>query len=179
MRPTIAAVIMFVLVFAALGSVTEPPAVRAQGEAVLAAPVPGTVIVDDRSEGFRAKGSGWRSAGGGYEDHHYWTKAGRKVTSLGIWSTAIEDPGYYRVAAKLPRWHASTRKAVYRIRTAEGWVQRLRNQYRGRGGWVNLGTHDFGDTAEVRLANKTLDPRGSRRTVAYDAIRFVPVDQRR
>lgn len=172
----IASAVMAVL----LMTVSAPPGgvmpAVAQTPEVEVAAVTGTVIVDDLVDGFRRTGSGWRSARGGYDGHHYWTPASRKLNRVGIWSATLGEPGLYRVLAKLPAVHASTRKAVYKLKTASGWATRVRSQAAYRGRWVNLGTYAFTTQAEVRLSGKTLDRRGTRLMVAFDALKFVPVE---
>ena len=158
MRRVIAALTMLVMMFAALGAAQGPGGTLAQDDTVAPSLIPGTVIVDEWLDGFTPKGYGWREDDFGYDGHHYWTYASRKPHLVGIWRASLE-PGLYKVLAKVPARHASTRKAVYKIQTADGWVKRVRNQYKSRGGWSSLGTHAFGTTAQVRLGDKTLDPR--------------------
>ena len=175
MRRLISTVVGFILVITALGVATSSATVLAQDEAEAAATpaaVPGTVIVDDRSDGFRRTGSGWRSSRGGYLDHHFWVPAKRRLTKVGIWSATFAEPGLYKVYARLPRWHASTRKAIYKVKTADGWAKRVRSQYKNRGRWMSLGTHALAARAEVRLGNQTLDPRGTSRKVGPASARL-------
>lgn len=162
------------LVFLAL--TVAPAASLAQEPAAEPAAVPGTVTVDDLSDGFRRIGNGWRASVGGYANHHFWSPARRSQSRIGIWSVTFDEPGLYKVLAKLPRQHASSRKTVYKIKTQDGWTKRVRNQSANRGSWVSLGIHRLAATAEVRLSDRTLDPRGSRRKLAFDAIRFVPLE---
>jgi hypothetical protein len=75
----------------------------------------------------------------------------------------------------VPQRHATTRAARYVIRTADGSATRVANQYQARGTWMSLGTHELGSFALVRLKARTGDPAGTRRMVAFDALRFVPV----
>jgi hypothetical protein len=173
---TVSAAVMAILAMAALGSAVAPGPVLAQDEAESLTVVPATVIVDDLSDGFRPVGSGWRASAGGYVDHHYWLRAKRTLGRIGVWNATLEEPGLYRVLAKLPRWHASTRGAIYKVKTADGWARRIRNQSKHRGDWVSLGKHVFSTEAEVRLGDQTLDPRGARRKVAFDALKFVPAE---
>jgi hypothetical protein len=75
----------------------------------------------------------------------------------------------------VPQRHATTRAARYVIRTAEGSATRVANQFQARGSWMTLGTHELGPVASVRLRARTGDPARTRRMVAFDALRFVPV----
>ena len=76
----------------------------------------------------------------------------------------------------MPARHATTRAARYVIGTAVGWVARGVDQSRARGSWLSLGTYELATEVAVRLSARTGDPRGSRRTVAFDALRFVPLE---
>jgi hypothetical protein len=136
---------------------------------------PGTVVVDELSAGFTPMGYGWVSDDrSGYAGHHYWARTARTSSLVGIWRATLA-PGAYRVLAKIPGKHASTRKAVYKVKSADGWKTRVRNQAKKRGSWVGLGAHTFGTRAEVRLSDKTGDAGGQRRYLAFDAIRFIPL----
>lgn len=167
MRRVVPAVIAAVFTLTILG-LAVPERSPAQGAA------PDAVVIDELEGGFTPKGYGWRDGSTGYGGHHYWARASGRAHVIGIWRATLE-PGRYRVLAWLPRQHATTRKAVYKVKTADGWTKRVRNQYRNRGGWVSLGTLRFGRRAEVRLRDKTGDPKGTRRALAFDAIRFVRV----
>ncbi len=164
---------LLIAVFAPAGG-SIPAA--AQAPEVEVAAVAGTVIVDELSDGFRQVGSGWRSATGGYDGHHDWVPASRKLTRVGIWTATLGEAGLYQVLAKLPAVHASSRQAVYKLKTASGWETQVRSQAAYRGHWVNLGTYAFSAQAEVRLTDKTLDARGSRLMLAFDALKFIPID---
>ena len=50
----------------------------------------------------------------------------------------------------------------------------MRSQYKRRGTWVSLGTHQLTTTPIVQLADKTGEGDGSGRSLAFDAVRFVP-----
>ncbi len=175
MRRFAVSAIMAVFIVTALGSVADPGPTVAQTPDVEVA-APGDVVVDDVSAGFRRVGPGWRASLGGYANHHFWLPARRTQSRIGIWSVTFDEPGLYAVSVKIPGAHASSRKAAYKIKTQDGWVQRVRNQYANRNAWMDLGTFRLAAKAEVRLSDKTLDSRGSRRKLAFDAVRFVPLD---
>jgi hypothetical protein len=78
--------------------------------------------------------------------------------------------------AFIPRKHATSRKATYKIKTADGWITRTRSQYKRRGTWVSLGVLELTSTPVVQLSDKTTEPTVWGRRLAYDAVRFVPVD---
>lgn len=133
-------------------------------------------VVDELQGGFTPAGSGWRDGEGGYGDHHYWIVATKQRNAgVGTWRATLPEAGRYRIQAMVPQRHATTRAARYVIRTAEGTATRVANQYQARGSWMSLGTHALGATVSVRLTARTGDPAGTRRMVAFDALRFVPV----
>ena len=78
--------------------------------------------------------------------------------------------------AWIPEAHATSRKAIYRIKTADGWVTRSRSQYKRRGSWVGLGVFELTTTPTVQLSDQNGEPTGWGRRLAFDAVRFVPVD---
>ncbi len=172
----IASAVMAVLLIALSAPAGGLVPVAAQTPEAEVVAIAGTTIVDDLSDGFRRIGSGWRSAPGGFDGHHYWSPASRKLKRVGIWTATLGEPGLYRVVAKLPVVHSSSRTAIYRLKTADGWATRVRSQAAYRGRWVDLGTHAFTTQAEVRLTDRTRDPRGMRRMVAFDALEFIPVE---
>ena len=153
-----------------LPSVAQEPA---QEPAVAAAAEP--TIVDELTAGFSTRGPGWHDGIGGYAGHHYWTAAvpGR-TAAAGTWRATLPTAGSYRVEAMISARHATTRAARYIIGTAVGWVSRTVDQSAARGSWLPLGTYALGAEVAVRLTARTGDPAGSGRTVAVDALRFVP-----
>ncbi len=108
-------------------------------DAPVQAAVPGTIIVDELSVGFTPKGFGWRDGAPGYDGHHFWGRTARKSRLVGIWSTTLA-PGAYRVLARIPGKHASTRKAVYKVKSVNGWKIRARNQAQEPGRLARAGT---------------------------------------
>ena len=124
MRRVVSAAVAIVFSITILGLAAPDP-----GPARAAAP--GTVVVDDLAGGFTPTGYGWRGGATGYAGHHYWARASRRAHLTGIWRATLE-PGRYRVLAWLPRQHATTRKAVYKVKSADGWAKRVRNQYQQR-----------------------------------------------
>jgi len=164
---------VFLITVLVPGSALLPVVSQAAEVEVAAA---GTTVVDELAGGFTPKGSGWRSGDRGYAGHHYWTQTSRRRSLVGIWRATLEKAGRYRVLVRVPWPDATSRKAVYQIKTADGWAKRVRNQRSHRGKWMSLGIHALAKQAEVRLTNKTLDPRRPRRRLAFDAVKFVAVD---
>jgi len=143
---------------------------------VAIAPTPSTVIVDNKSSRFVRRGIGWRAAKIGYAKHSFWVPVRKSsVRRVALWRPLLTAPGRYRVLAKVPGRIATTKRAAYQIRTASGWVKRVRNQNKYRGKWVDLGVHALTSRPVVRLNDRTGEGAKSGRRVAFDAMRFVPV----
>jgi subtilisin family serine protease len=143
------------------------------------APPPPTTVtayLDDLDPGFRRFGRGWKQGASGYDGHHFYTKVrGAKRSAYASWKPALPAAGTYTVQVWVPAGHATSRKATYKIKTADGWVKRVRNQYKRRGSWVDLGKHRLTKAPLVQLANDTGEGGASGRQLAYDAVRFVPI----
>ena len=112
--------------------------------------------------------------GVGSGDRGCLTSAATSVKRFALWRPQLDAPGQYRILAKVPA-KASTRRAVYQVRTTSGWVKRVRNQLKNRGKWVNLGVHTLAARPVVRLTDRTGEAGRSGRRVAFDAVKFVPV----
>jgi subtilisin family serine protease len=133
------------------------------------------VYVDDLDEGFRTFGPGWHATASGFAGHHHWvpTQASERV-DFASWKPLLPVAGTYVLQAWVPAEHATTRQAAYRIKTSEGWVTRVRNQYYHRGTWMPLGTHELTTTPIVQLADKTGEDDRLGRLLAFDVVRFIP-----
>jgi hypothetical protein len=124
---------------------------------------------------FLRSGSGWKQASSGYRKHHYWVPArSGSLVRQGNWKPVLEQPGYYKILVKLPANNATSRQAKYRIKTADGWVTRVRNQSKRAGDWVGLGVHRLTTTPILKLVDKTGEAGSLGRRLAYDAARFEP-----
>ena len=133
------------------------------------------VYVDDLGSGFTKVGAGWRQGDTGYAGHHFHAPVRKTTrTRYASWKPALPVAGTYVVQAWIPGQHASSRKAAYKVKTATGWVTRVRSQYKRRGSWVSLGTHRLTTAPIVQLADKTGEGDGSGRKLAFDAVRFIP-----
>ena len=153
------------------GAAAPPPAQPAPG-AVLA-----TVVVDDLSPQFRRRADGWQQASTGYRRHHYWVPArAAAARRMATWRADLAGPGIYRVVARIPSRNATTRHAVYKIQTADGWARRVLDQDAHRGEWVSLGDFRLDATPMVKLTDRTGERAATGRLVGFDAIRFVPLD---
>ena len=136
-----------------------------------------TVVVDDLSPQFRRRADGWQQASTGYRRHHYWVPArAAAARRVATWRADLAGPGTYRVVASIPSRNATTRRAVYKIQTADGWARRVLDQDAHRGEWVPLGDYRLDATPMVKLSDRTGERAALGRLVGFDAIRFVPLD---
>lgn len=151
-----------------LGGTPTPPA-----------PVPGTVVVDDRDPGFVRGGdpSGWRVAYEGYNGRLFWTRNNERVRPNYNWARWYPrlQPGWYEVFVYIPNRYTTTARARYWISHAGGFTLRVVDQSANGGQWVSLGTYQFRGTRDeyVSLADVTFEPHLSR-LIAFDAVKWVP-----
>jgi hypothetical protein len=133
------------------------------------------IYVDDLDGGFRLIGDRWQRGPAGFASNHFYVRVRNNVrTHVATWRPQLPVAGTYAVQAYVPGPHATTQRASYRIKTANGWVTRIRDQQKRRGTWVMLGVHRLTTTPVVRLADQTGEDPASGRTIAVDAIRLVP-----
>jgi hypothetical protein len=132
--------------------------------------------VDERDAAFKRGGPGWLEIDHGWAGYHYLlpTRTDTRI-SYGAWRPELLVAGTYRILAYVPDDPGLSHAARYRVRTADGWVTRTRNQDKRRGGWVSLGVHVLTTTPSVRLADLTGEPASAKRHLAFDVIRFVPL----
>ena len=143
-------------------------------------PVAVTVVVDDLSPQFVKRAGGWKQADSGYLRHNYWVPArAGKAKRIATWRPTLTAPGDYRIVVRIPSRDATTRKAVYRIKTVDGWVKHRLDQSTAQGKWVDVGTFRLTTTPAVKLTDRTGERASLGRRVGFDAIRFVPVGQPR
>ncbi len=136
----------------------------------------GAKIVDDKAKAFKKYRTGWKQQAAGYRGRSYWTPVqANRVQRYATWRTQLAAPGKYGVYVYYPKQRATTRKAVYKITTKTGIKTRARNQKLTAGQWVKLGTFDFGWWGTVKLTDKTGERTASRRSVVFDAVKFVPL----
>jgi hypothetical protein len=144
------------------------------------APIAVTVEVDDLSSQFIKRAGGWKQADSGYLLHSYWVPArAGKAKRIATWRPTLTAPGDYRIVVRIPSRDATTRKAVYRIKTVDGWVKHRLDQASTKGKWVDMGTFRLTTTPAVKLTDMTGERASLGRRVGFDAIRFVPVGQPR
>jgi subtilisin family serine protease len=133
------------------------------------------VIVDELGTTFRKTGAGWYESASGHAGHHYWlwTRSG-DVAHSGAWKPVLTSAGYYEISVMVPPLDEASRKARYRIRTADGWATRVRSHRKHAGRWVSLGVHRLTTTPIVKLVDATGEPATLERRLGYDAVRFEP-----
>ncbi len=137
-------------------------------------------MVDDLSPQFVKRAGGWKQANSGYLRHNYWVPArAGKAKRIATWRPTLTAPGDYRIVVRIPSRDATTRKAVYRIKTVDGWVKHRLDQSTAQGKWVDVGTFRLTTTPAVKLTDRTGERASLGRRVGFDAIRFVPVGQPR
>lgn len=140
-------------------------------------------VVDNGSAGFVRGGdpaSDWNLENEGFDGSLLWTEnSDRLPTSYNWarWSPAL-TPGVYDVSVYIPDRFSTTSQARYWISHADDLTLRIVDQSANSGRWVSLGTYEFEGTSNdyVSLADVTFEPEASR-LVAYDAVRWTPVDQ--
>jgi hypothetical protein len=126
------------------------------------------------------RAGGWREAESGYLRHNYWVPArAGKAKRIATWRPTLTAPGDYQVVVKIPSANATTRRAVYRIKTIDGWVEREVDQSASQGKWVDVGIFTLTTTPAVKLTDRTGERASLGRRVGFDAIRFVPAGQPR
>ncbi len=133
------------------------------------------VRVDDLDGGFKRFGTGWQRGPAGLASNHWYVPVRNNVEAhSATWRPQLPVAGAYAVQVYIPGPHATSQKAAYKIKTADGWVTRVRDQSKRRGGWVALGVHRLTRTPIVQLTDQTGEDPASGRTIAFDAVRFVP-----
>lgn len=117
-------------------------------------------VIDNSSPRFRASDgwgtSSWSSQKLGTD---YRFTRPRAVNDPAMFKIRIPKTGSYSIYARWPANSGYNSRARFRIRTAGGWVTRVRDQRRNGGRWVGLGTFDMeaGDAWWVRLLRNSSD----------------------
>jgi N-acetyl-anhydromuramyl-L-alanine amidase AmpD len=117
-------------------------------------------VVDNASPRFRASDSwgtsSWSSQKLGKNYRFVRPKA---VNDPAMFKVRIPKRGRYDIYARWPANSGYNSRARFRIRTAGGWVTRVRDQRQNGGRWVRLGTFDMdaGDGWWVRLLRNSVN----------------------
>ncbi|WHT22587.1 SGNH/GDSL hydrolase family protein [Crossiella sp. CA-258035] len=101
---------------------------------------------------------------------------GAKLGVTGTWNAGRAVHGWARVLVHLPDHGAHTQQAQYLIDRGSGEFDRRRVLSQGveANRWVSAGVYQFAGVPRVRLANYTLDGRGTD-DIAWDAIAIQPL----
>lgn len=146
-------------------------------------PTPGPgreVVVDNTDAGFLWGGpiKSRRIAYLGVGGSLYWTynSTGNPI-NYGRWTPRLSGSGKYEVFAYIPRNYATSSNVRYRILHNGQRHDRLVDQSWYSDQWVSLGTYyfDAGNVGRefVLVYDNTREPYASR-TIAFDAVKFVP-----
>lgn len=143
----------------------------------IAAPLSGTVIIDDLDDGFIRYGTPeyWWESPVGYKDHMFWTYVnGNTVNNWAEWRPGLLPCGFYQVSAFVPRENATTHSARYQVHHADGTETVVVKQIVYYDEWVTLGSYRFGDSAEERvfLTDATGEDLSTWRQIGFDAVKW-------
>lgn len=145
------------------------------------------IAVSEESSGFSRSDSGfWQESDIGYGGHSYWTwtvDRNQGEDCVAEWEPQLEESGLYEVMVYIPRRHATTRQARYQVTHRRGVNVVLVNQSHYYDEWISLGRFAFSirQSAKIRLSDMTGEPyhrdRRRRKTVAFDAVRFILMEE--
>ncbi len=136
-------------------------------------------MVDDRGAGWQAGGGlPWGEVPYGIGYHAYWAFSNTYSASgynWARWYPTLTAPGYYEAFAYIPHGIASTLNARYWVYHNGRYDLAARAQGFYADQWLSLGTYYFSAQGGefVSLATVTYECF-SCRTVAFDAVKFVP-----
>jgi hypothetical protein len=108
----------------------------------------------------------------------YWThNSSVEPVNYGRWTPQLPAAGNYEVLAHIPRRFASSTNVRYRVLHNGQRHDRLVNQNQYNDQWVSLGVYYFNAANNGRefvlVYDNTREPLASR-TIAFDAVRFMP-----
>ncbi|CAN5179434.1 hypothetical protein BH24ACT16_BH24ACT16_17940 [soil metagenome] len=117
-------------------------------------------VIDNDSPRFRAS-SDWATSSWsdqGFRENYRVGKPER-VNDPAWFKLDIPETKEYDLFARWPSHDNYNSRAIYLIRTSDGWVRRVRDQTKNGGRWVRLGRFnlDAGDRWGVRLARRSAD----------------------
>ena len=97
--------------------------------------------------------------------------------NYGRWTPQLRAARNYEIYVHIPKHHATSTKVRYRILHNRQRHDRIVNQSQYSDQWVSLGTYYFNAAnigrEFVLVYDNTREPRASR-TIAFDAVKFVP-----
>ena len=132
-------------------------------------------ILDDGDPGFTTGGAdaGWHKVYYGYSGRSRWTV--NRAGYWARWTPALPRLGHYEVFVYLPWGTNRTRAAHYYLKHEGDVVEFTLDQQAKAGQWVSLGTYTFNaDGTEFIHLEAATKETADTRTVAFDAVKFVP-----
>ena len=118
----------------------------------------------------------WYAAPYGYQGSMLWTyAAAENEANWAEWHPKLPSEGQWEIWAHIPERNATSTKARYIIRHADGTTEVYINQSQYHNQWVRLGKYRFTDSqGYVRLSDLTGERRRGA-VVAFDAVRWVRI----
>lgn len=141
-------------------------------------PGPGTVVVDNGSQGFVKGGSAsaWHRESEGYDGDLLWTKSNDYVRPNYNWARWYPSlkAGRYEVFVYIPHRFSTTAGARYWVSHRDGLTLRVVNPSVYSNQWASLGTCRFRGSSDdyVSLADVTYEAYLSR-LIGFDAVKWV------
>lgn len=139
------------------------------------------IIVDDGDTGFYMYGPSqyWHRESIGYGSDMYWTYVNGSVVSNYVrWKPQLAGAGYYKVQVFIPRNHATTYSAKYKV-LANGVTYNPSPvaQINYYDQWVTLGTYYFNSSNTgseyVQLTDATGEAGSTYRKIGFDAVKWI------
>jgi murein DD-endopeptidase MepM/ murein hydrolase activator NlpD len=143
-------------------------------------------VQEDDEACIRSDSRYWYESTVGHSGHSFWTYTmATKEDCCAEWRPALPQTGLYEVLAFIPSVNATSRQARYRITHRRGTNIAIVDQSRYFDQWASLGCYPFSTSPNmpsvVRLSDQTGEPftraKASRRQIAFDAVRFVRVEE--
>lgn len=144
-------------------------------------PLPGSeILVDNLDSGFLWGGL-WKNrhtAAGGQKFSYFWTyNTTFYPENYGKWTPTLPKKGNYEVWAYIPAMPGASRNVRYRILHNGTRSDMIVNQLTRGNSWVNLGTYYFNGSntgKEFVLVYDNTRETYISRTIAFDAVKFIP-----
>jgi murein DD-endopeptidase MepM/ murein hydrolase activator NlpD len=113
----------------------------------------------------------------GYGGDMYWTYVnGDTASNYARWTPTLGGAGTYEVRVFVPRCHATSQQAKYKIVHNGVTDYRTVNQEAISDSWFSLGSFAFAANSSeyVELSDATGEPSSSLVKIGFDAVHFVP-----
>lgn len=136
-----------------------------------------TVVVDDADAGFVKHGAAqyWFTDNVGYAGRMTWTytsDAAHGVTNWAEWLGNLPKRAIWRASVFIPRRHANSQRAKYKVDTRAGVAEVVVDQSPVYDAWVTLGEFDIDARAgRIVLEDQTGEGWGSK-WLGFDAVRW-------